>query len=151
MQAMALSHFAAEQSLKKTRTRFHRNPADVRFSGRERICSRASTSSASSRTRFPDLTGDLKRSGWTSRRHGAGTGPISTEAASPLLSLAEYRDLGINQNPKSRPQWRLPRKRARCANREGGLYSRCRRLRAVTRIRTVCHSWFTIMARSVCG
>jgi len=45
------------------------------------------------------------------------------DAEAPLLSLAEYRDLGIEQNPEIQAaNGSCRQSAARCPNREGGLY-----------------------------
>ena len=116
----------------KHRRCFHGKPAGSRGS-------RAKNESApeqvpAQQTREPDFRFDrrLKRSDRTSRRHGTGACANFDRGGDSLASPG--RVPGSGHESKSRNPGRNGSCResaARCPNREGGLCSRCRRLRAV--------------------
>ena len=101
MQAMALQISAAEQSLKENIDGVSTgNLLEVAVLGQRTNLLQSKYQLSKLENQISDLTGDLNDLAGLPVDTELELAPISTEAEIPLLSLAEYRDLGINQNPE---------------------------------------------------
>src|SRR5205085_1394955 len=101
MQAMALQISASEQSLKENSDGVSTgNLLEVAVLGQRTNLLQSKYQLRKLQNQIADLTGDLNDLAGLPVDTELELAPISTEAASPLLSLGEYRDLGINQNPE---------------------------------------------------
>jgi outer membrane protein TolC len=152
MQAMTLQISAADQSLKENTDGVSTgNLLEVAVLGPRTNLLKSKYQLSKLENQISDLTGDLNDLTGLPVGTELELAPITTEAETPRLSLAEYRDLGIKQNPETRLQWKLPRKRGRVSeSRRRTIFPMSAPSRS-THIRTVCRSWFTTMARSACG
>ena len=101
MQAMALQISAAEQSLKeKTDGVSTGNLLEVAVLEQRRNLLQSKYQLSKLENQISDLTGDLNDLAGLPVNTELELAPISTEAETPLLSLAEYRELGMSQNPE---------------------------------------------------
>ena len=101
MQAMALQISASEQSLKENADGVSAgNLLEVAVLGQRTNLLQSKYQLRKLENQISDLTGDLNDLAGLPVDTELELTPISTEAETPLLSLAEYRDLGINQNPE---------------------------------------------------
>ncbi len=101
MQAMALHTAAAEQSLKENTDGVSTGTLlDVAVLGQRTNLLQSKYQLIKLENQISDLTGDLNDLAGLPVDTKLELAPISTETTSPLLSLGEYRDLGINQNPE---------------------------------------------------
>ena len=101
MQAMALQISASEQSLKENTDGVSTgNLLEVAVLGQRTNLLQSKYQLRKLQNQIADLTGDLNDLAGLHVDTELELAPISTEAEPPLLSLAEYRDLGINQNPE---------------------------------------------------
>ena len=101
MQAVGLQVSAAEQSLKEnTDGVFAGNLLDVAVLSQKTTLLQAKYQLSKLENQISDLTGDLNELIGFPIDTELELQPISMDAEAPLLSLAEYRDLGIKQNPE---------------------------------------------------
>jgi multidrug efflux pump subunit AcrB/outer membrane protein TolC len=101
MQAMALRISASEQSLKENTDGVSTgNLLEVAVLGQKTNLLQSKYQLSKLENQISDLTGDLNDLAGLPVDTELELAPISTEADTPLLSLAEYRDLGINRNPE---------------------------------------------------
>jgi outer membrane protein TolC/preprotein translocase subunit SecF len=101
MQAMALQISASEQSLKENTDGVSTgNLLEVAVLGQRTNLLQSKYQLSKLENQISDLTGDLNDLAGLPVDTELELAPISTEAETPLLSLAAYRDLGINQNPE---------------------------------------------------
>jgi outer membrane protein TolC len=101
MQAMALQISAAEQSLKENTDGVSTgNLLEVAVLGQKTNLLQGQYQLSKLENQIADLTGDLNDLAGLPVDTELELAPISTEVETPLLSLAEYRDLGINRNPE---------------------------------------------------
>ena len=101
MQAMALQISAAEQSLKENIDGVSTgNLLEVAVLGQRTNLLQSKYQLSKLENQISDLTGDLNDLAGLPVDTELELAPISTEAETPLLSLPEYRDLGMNQNPE---------------------------------------------------
>src|SRR5258706_2658279 len=101
MQAMALQIYASEQSLKENTDGVSTgNLLEVAVLGQKKDLLQSKYQLSKLENQISDLTGDLNDLAGLPVDTELELAPISTDAETPLLSLAEYRDLGINQNPE---------------------------------------------------
>jgi outer membrane protein TolC len=101
MQAMALQISASEQSLKENIDGVSTgNLLEVSVLGQRTNLLQSKYQLSKLQNQIADLTGDLNDLAGLPVDSELELAPISTEVDTPLLSLAEYRDLGINQNPE---------------------------------------------------
>jgi outer membrane protein TolC len=101
MQAMALQVSASEQSLREnTEGVSTGNLLEVAALGQKTNLFQSKYQLSKLENQISDLTGDLNDLTGLPIDTQLELEPISTEAEAPLLSLAAYRELGINQNPE---------------------------------------------------
>jgi outer membrane protein TolC len=101
MRAMALQISASEQSLKENTDGVSTGKLlEVAVLGQRTNLLQSKYQLRKLQNQIADLTGDLNDLAGLPVDTELELAPISTEAEPPLLSLAEYRDLGINQNPE---------------------------------------------------
>src|SRR6202163_1655021 len=101
VQAMALQVSASEQSLKEnTDSVSTGNLLEVAALRQKTNLLQSKYQLSKLENQISDLTGDLNDLAGLPVDTELELAPISTEVETPLLSLAEYRDLGINQNPE---------------------------------------------------
>ena len=101
MQAVALQISASEQSLKENTDGVSTgNLLEVAVLGQKTNLLQSKYQLNKLENQIADLTGDLNDLAGLPVETELELAPISTEAETPLLSLAEYRDLGINRNPE---------------------------------------------------
>jgi outer membrane protein TolC len=101
LQAMALQISASEQSLKEnTDSVSTGNLLAVAVLGQRTNLLQSKYQLNKLENQISDLTGDLNDLAGLPVDTELELAPISTEPETLLLSLAEYRDLGINQNPE---------------------------------------------------
>jgi len=101
MQAVALQISASEQSLKENTDGVSTgNLLEVAVLGQKTNLLQGKYQLSRLENQIADLTGDLNDLAGLPVETELELAPISTEAETPLLSLAEYRDLGISQNPE---------------------------------------------------
>src|SRR6202521_3038897 len=101
MQAVGLQISAAEQSLKENTDGVSTgNLLDVAVLGQQTNLLQSKYQLSKLEYQVSDLTGDLNELVGFPIDTELELQPISMGAEAPLLSLAEYRDLGINQNPE---------------------------------------------------
>ena len=101
MQAMALQVFASEQSLKESTDGVSTgNLLEVAALGQKTNLLQSKYQVNKLENQISDLTGDLNDLAGLPIDTELELAPISTEAETPVLSLAGYRDLGIKQNPE---------------------------------------------------
>src|SRR5260370_4075804 len=101
MQAMALQVSASEQRLKENADGVSTGTLlDVAVLGQRTNLLQSKYQLIKLENQISDLTGDLNDLAGLPVDTKLELAPISTETTSPLLSLGEYRDLGINQNPE---------------------------------------------------
>src|ERR1700687_5042319 len=98
---MALQSSASEQSLKENTDGVSTgNLLEVAVLGQRTNLLQSKYQLSKIENQIADLTGDLNDLTGLPVDTELELAPISTEAETPLLSLAEYRDLGVNQNPE---------------------------------------------------
>src|SRR5207302_6095039 len=101
MQAMALQISASEQSLKENTDGVSTgNLLEVAVLGQRTSLLQSKYQLSKLDNQVSDLTGDLNDLTALPIDTELELQPISTEGEMPLLSLAEYRDLGIHRNPE---------------------------------------------------
>jgi multidrug efflux pump subunit AcrB/outer membrane protein TolC len=101
MQAVGLQISAAEQSLKENTDGVSTgNLLDVAVLGQKTNLLQSKYQLSKLENQISDLTGDLNELVGFPIDTELELQPMSMSAEAPLLSLAEYRDLGINQNPE---------------------------------------------------
>jgi outer membrane protein TolC len=101
MQARALQISAAEQSLKESSDGVYTgNLLEVAALGQKTNLLQSKYQLSKLENQISDLTGDLNDLTGLPIDTKLDLEPISTEAQAPLLPLAAYRELGINQNPE---------------------------------------------------
>jgi len=101
MQAMALQISASEQSLKENTDGVSTgNLLEVAVLGQKTNLLQSKYQLSKLENQISDLTGDLNDLTGLPVDTELELAPISTEAETPSLPLAAYRDLGMNQNPE---------------------------------------------------
>jgi outer membrane protein TolC len=101
LQAMALQISAAEQSLKENTDGVSTgNLLEVAVLGQRTNLLQSKYQLSKLENQISDLTGDLNDLVGLPVDTELELAPISAESETPSLSLAEYRDLGIKQNPE---------------------------------------------------
>src|SRR6266850_6544417 len=101
MQAMALQVSASEQSLKENTDGVSTgNLLEVAVLGQRTSLLQSKYQLSKLENQIADLTGDLNDLTGFPIDTELELQPIPIEAAAPLLSLAAYRELGINHNPE---------------------------------------------------
>src|SRR6202171_5097099 len=101
MQARSLQISASEQSLKENTDGVSTgNLLEVAALGQKANLLQSEYQLSKLENQISDLTGDLNDLTGLPIDTELELQPISTEAEAPLLSLAAYREVGINQNPE---------------------------------------------------